>query len=196
MTLKCILHPRRLATAIFSNYGLCQDCSEVIRGDCGAEVSYTITRKINKTLTKDQPLKTKVNFVRNHSVAQTPTRAHGSDAGNDLYAIEDVQIQPRTLEKIDTGLAIELPEGTVGLIKDRSSMGFKKIHVFAGVIDSSYRGEVGVLLYNASDKVFTIKKGERIAQLLVQDVYNVEWNEVKSLDQTDRGSGGFGSSNK
>lgn len=143
--------------------------------------------------------------------AKLPTRAHSTDAGLDLYADEDVIIRAGHRGVIKTGIAISIPEGKVGLIWPRSGLAVKQgVHVMAGVIDSSYRGEILVCLLNTQpnelnyerdgDKYelegpcVAIRKGDKIAQLLIQDVYLYDVEEVEDLDETDRGSQGFGSS--
>ena len=127
--------------------------------------------------------------------ATIPTKANNSDAGWDLYASEDAIIDPSKSELVSTHISFAIPEGYVGLIWDRSGMAAKRgLHRFAGVIDSGYRGEVKVCLWNSSDKYCVINDGERIAQILFQEVPHFTMNEVESLDDTDRGEGGFGSS--
>lgn len=137
-----------------------------------------------------------INFKLTHPDAKAPTRAHEYDAGNDLYALEDAVVGPHHVTKIRTGVAVALPEGTVGLIKDRSSLGSKAIHVFAGVIDAGYTGEISVILATISTSNFYIKKGDKIAQLVVSPIVVVNWQETTSLSETDRGEAGFGSSGK
>ena len=127
--------------------------------------------------------------------AITPTKANEFDAGWDLYASEDAIIDPSKTELISTDISFAIPEGYVGLIWDRSGMAAKRgLHRFAGVIDSGYRGEVKVCLWNSSDKYCVINAGERIAQILFQEVPSFTMVEVNSLEDTDRGTGGFGSS--
>ena len=127
--------------------------------------------------------------------AITPTKANEFDAGWDLYASEDAIIDPSKAELISTDISFAIPEGDVGLIWDRSGMAAKRgLHRFAGVIDSGYRGEVKVCLWNSSDKYCVINAGERIAQILFQEVPAFTMVEVASLDDTERGIGGFGSS--
>ena len=127
--------------------------------------------------------------------ATVPTKANDSDAGWDLYASEDAIIDPSKTELISTHISFAIPEGYVGLIWDRSGMAAKRgLHRFAGVIDSGYRGEVKVCLWNSSDKYCVINAGERIAQILFQEAPSFTMVEVNSLDDTDRGIGGFGSS--
>mgnify|MGYP003645752468 CR=1 FL=1 len=131
-----------------------------------------------------------------HESANIPTKGHPSDAGWDLYANEDIELWPEETKLISTGIAMSLPEGFVGLIWDRSSMGVKGVHRHAGVIDSGYRGEVKVCLHNTSSDFHNIKRGDRIAQLLIQEIPILRLHEVEELDSTDRGSGGFGSTGK
>ena len=127
--------------------------------------------------------------------AITPTKANEFDAGWDLYASEDAIIDPSKTELISTDISFAIPEGYVGLIWDRSGMAAKRgLHRFAGVIDSGYRGEIKVCLWNSSDKYCVINAGERIAQILFQEIPSFTMVEVNSLDDTDRGIGGFGSS--
>jgi len=128
--------------------------------------------------------------------SQTPTKGHPNDAGWDLYADEDIDLWPEETKLISTGIAMSLPKRFVGLIWDRSSMGVKGVHRHAGVIDSSYRGEVKVCLHNTSGDLHKIKRGDRIAQLLIQEIPLFRLHEVEELDSTERGSGGFGSTGK
>ena len=127
--------------------------------------------------------------------AITPTKANEFDAGWDLYASEDAIIDPSKAELISTDISFAIPDGYVGLIWDRSGMAVKRgLHRFAGVIDSGYRGEVKVCLWNSADKYCIIHAGERIAQIIFQEVPQFSLKEVASLDDTERGEGGFGSS--
>ena len=127
-----------------------------------------------------------------------PTKANLTDAGFDLYVCTEKEIilNPKESKLIPTGIAMALPRNHAGLIWDRSSMGVKGIHRFAGVVDSGYRGEIKVCLYNSNDRPYTINSGDRIAQILIQKVDNFYLREVVDLNETDRGSGGFGSSGK
>ena len=127
--------------------------------------------------------------------AIVPTKANESDAGWDLYASEDAIIDPSKTELLSTHISVAIPEGYVGLIWDRSGMAAKRgLHRFAGVIDSGYRGEIKVCLWNSSDKYCVVNQGERIAQILFQEAPSFTMVEVNSLEDTDRGTGGFGSS--
>ena len=135
----------------------------------------------------------KVKRLNKH--ARLPSKANEDDAGWDLYAAEDVIIEPSERTLIGTDIAMAIPAGYVGLIWDRSGMATKRgVHRFAGVIDSGYRGEVKVCLWNASNEHCIINKGERMAQLLVQPAPALPLIEVQNLDTTKRGGGGFGSS--
>ena len=137
-----------------------------------------------------------------------PTRTHPSDAGLDLYATEDVSITYGAKQRINTHVGIALPEATVGLIQDRSSMGNNGVRVLGGVIDANYRGEIQVVLAyvahpQASDGSFAlgydrveIKRGDKIAQLIIVPVFTPEVVEVFSFEDTDRGDKGFGSSGR
>ena len=136
-----------------------------------------------------------INIKKLSETATIPTRANPSDAGLDLYSDEFVNLLPNCARLVDTGIAMAIPEGFAGLIWDRSGMAVKNdVHRFAGVIDSGYRGPIKVCLYNFSDNVVQIKRGHRIAQILIQEVPEFVVQEVDDLDCTERGEDGFGSS--
>lgn len=132
--------------------------------------------------------------------AQIPTYAHEGDAAADLYAAETVTIPGLSFgNMIRTGVHIALPERWVAYIVPRSSIGAKtplRLSNSVGVIDSGYRGPLGVLYDNISDSDYTINAGDRIAQLIVMPSYNFKAKQVEALDETERGEGGFGSSGK
>ena len=118
------------------------------------------------------------------------------DAGYDLFAIADYSVDPGQRALVDTGLHLEIPSGFVGLVKDRSSVALAGIHTLSGVIDSSYRGELKILIVNLSSSPYRIGAGQKIAQLLVVPVYTEAIEFVDSLEDlanSERGSGGFGS---
>ena len=126
-----------------------------------------------------------------------PKYAHAGDAGADITASEKIAIPPRERTLVSTGVRLEIPEGYVGLIWPRSGLAVKKgIDCGAGVIDSHYRGEVKVLLFNHSDNEFQIEPGDRIAQILIQKVERVEFHLVEQLNETARSDAGFGSTGK
>lgn len=135
---------------------------------------------------------------RLHPAAVLPTRAHASDAGFDLHAVEAATLGPGEREMVPTGIAIALPEGHAGLVLPRSGLAAR--HGIAlvnapGLIDEGYRGELRVLLLNTDRaEPFAIAPGDRIAQLVLVRVSLVEAVEVRGLDGTERGDGGFGSS--
>ena len=138
-----------------------------------------------------------LNVAKVITEAILPTRAHDGDAGFDLY-YTGVCTYPDKGEPhvaLGTGIAVEIPYGYVGLIWPRSGLSYKQgIDVLAGVIDHGYTGEVKVILNRMPEGV---KFGDRIAQLIVQPIAQIECiNEVQSLDKTQRGEGGFGSTGK
>ena len=129
-----------------------------------------------------------------------PTYGTEYSAGADLYALldEDLEIKPGETVMIKTGLAMAIPTGYVGLIYARSSLGSKKGLAPAnkvGVIDSDYRGEIKVPLFNQSKETQIISKNERIAQIIFTPYLKVNFQETNELDDTTRGTGGFGSTN-
>jgi dUTP pyrophosphatase len=123
-----------------------------------------------------------------------PKYAHKGDAGADLQAIEKKTIAPRGRELVATGISLELPEGYVGLIWPRSGSAIKLgLDSGAGVIDSHYRGEIKILLFNHSDDEIRIQSGDRIAQLIIQKVETVKFIFSDQLNETTRNTAGFGS---
>lgn len=141
---------------------------------------------------------TTINIKKANENAKIPTRGSEYAAGYDLYACIDkeVTIEPHKSALIDTGLSVELPEGAFGGIFARSGLATKKGLAPAnkvGVVDSDYRGSVMIALHNHSDKVQNVSPGERIAQLIVIPYIPIKFNEVNELSDTERGSGGFGS---
>jgi dUTP pyrophosphatase len=132
--------------------------------------------------------------VLNNDNAQTPTKSHESDAGWDLYSIEDSIIPPKQRKTINTGVILQIPPHMAGLIWPRSGLSVKQgLDVLAGVVDAGYRGEVMVCLYNTSFSSVEIKTGDRIAQIIFQEVPRVSMSVVDSLDSSQRGDNGFGS---
>ena len=126
-----------------------------------------------------------------------PSYSHPGDAGADLKSSESTIVPARGKALVPTGLSIALPEGYVALIWPRSGLAVKNsIDCGAGVVDATYRGEIKVLLFNHSDESFTIEPGDRIAQLLVQKIENINFLHVDSLDKTERNEEGFGSTGK
>lgn len=133
-----------------------------------------------------------VKYLNEH--AKEPTKAHTMDAGWDLYASEDCIIHPKERGVINTGISLEMPPYFAGLIWPRSGMAVKGgADVLAGVIDSGYRGEIMVCLYNTGEKNLQVKRGDKIAQIIFQEVPEVGITVKDSLGSSQRGSDGFGS---
>jgi dUTP pyrophosphatase len=129
--------------------------------------------------------------------AKLPTYAHPGDAGLDLFASVDVTIPAMSQVVIPTGVAMEIPKGMVGFVWDKSGLAVNSgLKTMAGVVDSGYRGEVLVCLINLSKKKHTFKKGDKIAQMVIQKKETVAIKEIKELSETKRGAGGFGSTGK
>jgi len=139
---------------------------------------------------------TTVSFVRVSPDATLPSYAHPGDAGMDLTSAEDVVVEPGARALVKTGLAMALPPGYEAQVRPRSGLALKHgITVLntPGTIDEGYRGEVGVILFNAGDVAFKVAKGDRIAQMVIAPVTRARIAEVADLDSTERGAGGFGS---
>ena len=133
--------------------------------------------------------------------ATVPTMGSKFAAGADLYSAEDadVVIGPGETKFIGTGLAMEIPEGYVGLVYARSGLACKRGLAPAnkvGVVDSDYRGEIKVALHNHGKEAQTVEKGERIAQMVVAPYLSVNYEEADELSETERGEGGFGSTGR
>jgi dUTP pyrophosphatase len=128
--------------------------------------------------------------------ATLPTRAHPDDAGLDLYSLEDLTLAPGQGKVVKTGIAIAVPPKHVGLVADRSSLAKKGVKTAGGVIDAGYRGEIHIVLWNISEELVSLNRGERIAQLLIVPISTPAVQEVQSLEDTARGVNGFGSTGK
>jgi len=134
-------------------------------------------------------------FKKLHPDAVIPQRAHGDDAGMDVYCTEDLRIPSRGDIITGLGLACKFPKGYALLVYNKSGRATKlKLDKGAEVIDSGYRGEIHVHLFNHSDLNVIISKGEKIAQLILVPIWAGQPIEVDELDDTERGDGGFGSS--
>lgn len=131
--------------------------------------------------------------------ALLPEYAHPSDAGADIFAIEDISIAPHKTEIVKTGLKVAIPAGYEIQIRPRSGLSLKtslRVANAPGTIDSDYRGEVGVIIENTGNLTQTIFKGDKIAQMVIAPVPMIVWEVTDSLDETERGEGGFGSTDK
>jgi dUTP pyrophosphatase len=129
-------------------------------------------------------------------VGNVPLYAQIGDAGADLISTEELTLTPGQTKLVKTGTSVAIPESMVGMVCSRSGLAAKNA-IFVlnapGIIDSGYRGEIGVVLHNAGEEWFAIKPGDRIAQLVFVRHVVVDFNQVESLDETERGDGGFGS---
>ena len=127
--------------------------------------------------------------------AKLPRYAYKGDAGMDLFSFVDHELKPGEYFVASTGIKIAIPKGYAGLVWDKSGIATKNhITTIAGVIDSNYRGELKIALTNLGKESYHIKKGEKIAQLLIQPVVSTQITEVEEFDITERGEDGFGSS--
>lgn len=138
----------------------------------------------------------KLKFKRIHPDAVLPEYAHPSDAGMDVKSIDDLVIAPGKRALVHTGLVMALPPMYEAQVRPRSGLALKKgvtVLNTPGTIDSGYRGEVGVILINLGEEDFEIKKGDKIAQIVIAPVTVAEIVETDVIDDTDRGEGGFGS---
>lgn len=144
-------------------------------------------------------MKLKIKLAKN---ATMPTRAHEYDAGLDLYSPVDIDIIPRwsgsweNSVTIHTGVHVQIPEGYCGLIKAKSGLNVKHGLTTTGVIDSHYTGSIAVKLYNNSNTRYKVRKGDKIAQLIIVKCELPELELVDELEDTDRGDAGFGSTGR
>ena len=135
-------------------------------------------------------------FKRIHPEAVLPAYAHESDAGMDIRSVDEVVIPARGRALVPTGLVVLLPPNYEAQVRPRSGLALKSgITVLntPGTIDAGYRGEIGVILFNTTDTDFAVHKGDRVAQIVIAPVTRVEVIETDSVEETDRGAGGFGS---
>lgn len=143
--------------------------------------------------------------------AKMPTRAHETDAGLDLYAMDDFIVSGSTASNAvvgwessvivgrathNTGVHVEIPKGYVGMVKSKSGLNVKHGLTAEGVIDCGYTGSIVVKLYNHTGDVYRFSKGDKIAQLVIMPIITPELELVSSLEETERGDGGFGSTGR
>jgi dUTP pyrophosphatase len=128
--------------------------------------------------------------------AYMPERAHPTDAGADLRTPCDEVVPPRGAVVIDTGVHIELPHNTVGMLKSKSGLNVKHGITSEGVIDVGYTGSIRVKLYNLSDEPYYLYAGDKISQLVVMPIITPKFELVDELEATERGNGGFGSTGR
>lgn len=122
-----------------------------------------------------------------------PERFHDTDAGADIRTPETFRLAPHNSEIVFTGVHVELPPNTVGMVKSKSGLNMRKSIITEGVIDEGYGGEIVVKLYNLGDEAHVFNRGDKIAQLVVMPVHYPEYQKVDEIKSGDRGSNGFGS---
>ena len=128
--------------------------------------------------------------------AKLPTKAHESDAGFDLYSREDWNLFSGDAHSFDTGVHVAIPEGYVGFIKSKSGLNVREGIQAEGVIDSGYTGSIVVKMYNNGKAAHLFRKGDKLTQLVILPIPQVTLEQVDSLEETERGDNGFGSSGK
>lgn len=134
-------------------------------------------------------------FKKIHKDAKIPSYAYKGDAGLDLYIPESLIIKKGERKSVALGIAIEIPDGYVGILFDKSGLSHKYgLKSYGGIIDSGYRGEIHVGMMNLSDLDYEFKTGEKIIQILIIPIVQAEVVEVDDLSDSDRGTGAFGSS--
>ena len=153
--------------------------------------------KIGLILFKKSLLKNKPSIpVKLGPSGKLPKRANSKDAGLDMFASESVIINNNEGARVLTDIRMEIPDGYVGLILDRSSLGAKGIHVHGGVVDSPYRGEIKVVLWNHGSEPYSVQKGDKIAQIVILPIILNPAEQTEDLSISERGTKGFGSSGR
>lgn len=128
--------------------------------------------------------------------AYMPVRAHKDDAGLDLLSPIRIVLHPNSWESIDTGVHVEIPKGYVGMITSKSGLMAKEGITSRGTIDSGYTGSIKAVLFNHCQKTYIVEKGQKITQLVIMPIITPELEVVDSLEETERGSNGFGSTGR
>ncbi|XP_060734478.1 deoxyuridine 5'-triphosphate nucleotidohydrolase, mitochondrial [Tachysurus vachellii] len=167
-------------------------CSEVTDSTSVSPVKKSRTENSN-----ERSISFVLKFVKLTEHATTPTRGSAKAAGFDLYSAYDYTIAPMDKAIVKTDLQIAVPSGCYGRVAPRSGLAAKHfIDVGAGVVDEDYRGNVGVVLFNFGKETFEVKKGDRVAQLVCERICYPDLQELETLDETERGAGGFGSTGR
>jgi dUTP pyrophosphatase len=151
-------------------------------------------QEIIARLQPDNRLELKIKLL--NEIAKLPEYARENDAGLDLFSTSEIEIQPAESALIFTGISIELPPDTEAQIRPRSGLALKhQVTVLnsPGTIDRGYRGEIGVILINHGSSPFKVEVGMKIAQMVIKPVLSVKIEQVEQLNETERGTGGFGS---
>lgn len=128
--------------------------------------------------------------------AKLPVYGHPGDAGMDLFSVDECVLEKNNAQPVLTGIQVEIPDGYVGLIWDKSGISLQGVHRLAGVVDSGYRGEVKVVMINLGRQDYKIEKGTKIAQMLIQPIVSANIIESEDLEESSRGKNGFGSTGK
>ncbi len=137
-----------------------------------------------------------IRFKKLTKSARLPSYAHPDDAGMDVYSCESYRLKPSERKVFSTGIASQFPSGYVALVWDKSSLGVKGIHALCGVIDPGYRGEWFITLLNTSDQEYTIERGDKIAQVLIQKIVYAKISQTNRVSLSARGKGKMGSTGK
>lgn len=176
---------------MYINHPLCDACrdyGDIVFKDCNkCEVKDEILRRYNMT----EKIKVKLD-----KFAYMPARAHADDAGLDLKCPIFAIVAPRDSAIIDTGVHVTIPKGYVGMLKSKSGLNVNHGITSEGVIDAGYTGSIVCKLYNNSDHPYVIDAGDKITQLVIMPIITPELEYVDELEDTERGSGGFGSSGR
>ena len=152
------------------------------------------SKKQLRLLITSKMLKIKIKKIKENAIV--PKYAHHGDAGVDLYSTEDYIIKPGERVLVSTGIAIAIPKGHEAQVRPKSGLALKhgiSIVNTPGTVDCEYRGEIGVIAINLGNEDFKIEKGNKIAQMVFNKIEKADFEEVKELDDTTRGDGGFGS---
>ncbi len=135
----------------------------------------------------------KIKIKKLVSDAKIPSYAYPEDVAMDIFSCEKLIIKPKCRVLVKTGISMEFPKGYVALVWDKSGIAKNGVTCLGGVIDSNYRGEYKIILLNVGSKNYKIKKGQKVAQILIQPVVHGKIEEVNELDESSRGEDGFGS---
>jgi dUTP pyrophosphatase len=140
----------------------------------------------------------RLEFIKTDKDAVIPRRSRTTDAGYDIVSIEDITIEPNIMTNVRTGIIVCAPPGYYFTIEGRSSLWMKGVMPFRGIIDATYQGQLMVAMTNGSDSPYNIRKGDRIAQIILHRALNIDFNEVREFTPVEEGRGeaGFGSSGK
>ncbi|XP_017321161.1 deoxyuridine 5'-triphosphate nucleotidohydrolase, mitochondrial isoform X2 [Ictalurus punctatus] len=167
---------------------------------CSEVTDATVVSPVKKSRTEEIDEKRGnivLKFAKLSEHATAPTRGSAKAAGYDLYSAYDYSIPPMDKAIVKTDLQIAVPAGCYGRVAPRSGLAAKHfIDVGAGVVDEDYRGNLGVVLFNFGKETFEVKKGDRVAQLVCERICYPDLQELKTLDETERGAGGFGSTGR